>query len=220
MLLLMKTLILILVFYFTINGFSAEVEKPGTIIKILQKRYSRIRDLKMNFVQKYYASGRMKKTESGQVFLRRPDFMRWEYQNPHTKLFVSDGKTIYFYLVDENQVRKSLVKDAQSPLFPFFFLLGGKNFKKYFSKIKWAKENPFSPENKVLSVYIKRGSSKVTEILLEYHPFQMQMRRITIINRARVRNDFVFTNIKENTGLKKKLFEFEMPLNAEFYGIH
>ena len=104
MLLLMKTLILILVFYFTINGFSAEGEKPGTIIKILQKRYSRIRDLKMNFVQKYYASGRMKKTESGQVFLRRPDFMRWEYQNQHTKLFVSDGKTIYFYLVDEIQV--------------------------------------------------------------------------------------------------------------------
>jgi len=220
MLLLMKMLILFLFFHFTINGFSAENGNPETVVKILQKRYSRIRDLKMNFVQKYYASGRKKKTESGQVFLRRPDFMRWEYQNPRTKLFVSDGKTIYFYLADENQVRKSLVKDAQNPLFPFFFLLGEKNFKKYFSKIEWAKENPISPGNKVLSVYIKKGYSKVTKILLEYHPFQMQMQRITTTNRARVRNDFIFTNIKENIGLMKNIFEFKIPLNAELYGVH
>jgi len=220
MLLLMKMLILFLFFHFTINGFSAENGNPETVVKILQKRYSRIRDLKMNFVQKYYASGRKKKIESGQVFLLRPDFMRWDYQNPHTKLFVSDGKTIYFYLADENQVRKSLVKDAQNPLFPFFFLLGEKNFKKYFAKIKWAKENPIFPGNKVLSVHIKKGSSKVTKILLEYHPFQMQMQRITTTNRARVRNDFIFTNIKENIGLMKNIFEFKIPLNAELYGVH
>ena len=134
MLLLMKILIPILVFHLTINvdGFLAEDKKIETVVNILQKRYSRIRDLKMNFVQKYYAPGRVQKTESGQVFLRRPDFMRWEYREPFSKLFVSDGKTIYFYLPDENQVRKSLAKDVHYPLSPFFFFARGKKFKKTF----------------------------------------------------------------------------------------
>ena len=221
MLLLMKILIPILVFHLTINvdGFLAEDKKIETVVNILQKRYSRIRDLKMNFVQKYYAPGRVQKTESGQVFLRRPDFMRWEYREPFSKLFVSDGKTIYFYLPDENQVRKSLAKDVHYPLSPFFFLLGGKNLRKHFSKVKWAQRSAFFPGNKVLSVNFKKNASALAELLLEYQPIQMQMRRITIIDRARARNDFIFTNIKENTGLRKKLFEFKMPLNAEMYSV-
>ena len=98
-------------------------------------------------------------------------------------------------------------------------MLGGKNLRKHFSKVKWAKKSAFSPGNKVLSINFKKNVSELAELLLEYQPMQMQMRRITIIDQARARNDFIFTNIKENTGLRKKLFEFKMPLNAEMYSV-
>ena len=78
----------------------------------------------MDFVQSYGWPGRRPRTESGQVFLRRPGLMRWEYREPSGKLFLSDGETIHFYLPDRKQVRKVASAAAGIGASPFSFLLG------------------------------------------------------------------------------------------------
>src|SRR5215475_8074289 len=88
-------------------------------IDALQKKYSQIKDLKMDFVQNYQSPRHSPRTETGILYLRRPGMMRWEYQSPSQKLFVSDGKTIYFYLPDENQVQKVPVKESRDQRIPF-----------------------------------------------------------------------------------------------------
>lgn len=178
-------------------------------VAALQRKYSGMRDLQMDFVQKYGWPGRRPRTESGQVFLRRPGFMRWEYREPEEKLFLSDGETIHFYLPDRKQVQKSRVGRSRDRRLPFLFLLGRGNLKRDFSRIEWAREKPFFAGNKVLAATPGKAAGPVAEVLMEYDPGRMQLQRVALIERGGARNDFIFTNIRENAGLSKGLFDFQ-----------
>jgi len=188
-------------------------------VAALQRKYSGMRDLQMNFVQSYGWPGRQPRTESGRVFLRRPGLMRWEYREPAEKLFLSDGETIHFYLPDRKQVQKSRVARSRDRRLPFLFLLGGGNLKRDFSRIEWAREKPFFAGNRVLTATPGKGAGPMAEVLMEYDPGRMQLQRVALIERGGARNDFIFTNIRENAGLGKGLFEFQAPADLDAVGL-
>lgn len=188
-------------------------------VAALQRKYSGMRDLRMDFVQSYGWPGRRPRTESGQVFLRRPGLMRWEYREPSGKLFLSDGETIHFYLPDRKQVQKSRVGRSRDRRLPFLFLLGRGDLKKDFSRIEWAREKPFFAGNRVLAATPGKAAGPLAEVLMEYDPGRMQLQRVALIERGGARNDFIFTNIRENAGLGKDLFEFQAPAGVEAVGV-
>src|SRR5688572_25176607 len=84
----------------------------------LQKKYSQVRDLRMEFIQSYKSPRRAAKTETGTLVLKRPGMMRWEYKTPVEKLFVSNGKTVFFYLPQEKQLQKMKVKESRDQRIP------------------------------------------------------------------------------------------------------
>jgi outer membrane lipoprotein carrier protein len=195
-----------------------ENEFPSNI-DALQKKYSQMKDLRMDFVQNYHSPRHSPKTETGILYIRRPGMMRWEYQSPSQKLFVSDGKTIYFYLPEENQVQKTSVKESRDQRVPFLFLLGKGNLKKDFSKIEWARnEKPFFEGNQILYAYPKKDIDDFSRILMEFDPHSFQLQRITIFEVDGSKSEFVFTNIKENLGLNAQMFSFKVPKNVEVVG--
>ena len=188
-------------------------------VAALQRKYSGMRDLQMDFVQSYGWPGRRPRTESGRVFLRRPGLMRWEYREPSEKLFLSDGESIHFYLPDRKQVQKSRVGRSRDRRLPFLFLLGRGNLKRDFSRIEWAREKPFFAGNRVLAAVPGKAAGPLAEVLMEYDPGRMQLQRVALIERGGARNDFIFTNIRENAGLGKRLFEFQAPADVETVGL-
>ncbi|MDE2758439.1 MAG: outer membrane lipoprotein carrier protein LolA [Acidobacteriota bacterium] len=188
-------------------------------VAALQRKYSGMRDLQMDFVQSYGWPGRRPRTESGQVFLRRPGLMRWEYREPEEKLFLSDGETIHFYLPGRKQVQKSRVGRSRDRRLPFLFLLGRGRLKRDFSRIEWAREEPFFAGNRVLAATPGKSAGPLAEVLMEYDPGRMQLQRVALIERGGARNDFIFTNIRENAGLDKGLFEFQAPADVEAVGL-
>jgi outer membrane lipoprotein carrier protein len=194
------------------NNFSANIDA-------LQKKYSQMKDLKMDFVQNYQSPRHRPRTETGILYLRRPGMMRWEYQSPSQKLLVSDGKTIYFYLPDENQVQKTPVKESRDQRIPFLFLLGKGNLRKDFSKIEFARnDKPFFEGNQVLYAYPKKDIDEFSRILMEFDPHSLQLERITIFEVNGSTSEFVFRNIKENLGLNAQMFSFKVPKNVEVVG--
>lgn len=221
MLLQMKKLNLFAILFLTCvpSLLWAKDQRLEASIDALQKKYARMRDLHMDFVQSYGWPGRQPKAESGQVYLRRPGWMRWEYQEPQEKLFLSNGKIIHFYLPDRRQVQKSRVKNTRDRRIPFSFLLGRGNLKRDFSKIEWSRERSFFAGNRVITAYSRKNIDEFAEVLMEYDPVQMQMQRVAIIESGGARNDFIFTNIRENTGLSEKLFEFRAPAGVEVVGL-
>lgn len=189
-------------------------------VAALQRKYSRMRDLQMGFVQSYGWPGRQPRTESGQVYLCRPGLMRWEYLEPEEKLFITDGKIIHFYMPNRKQVQKSRVDRSRDQRIPFLFLLGRGDLKKDFSRIDWAREKPFFSGNRVLAATPrKKPAGPVAEVLMEYDPVGMQLQRVALIEDGGARNDFIFTNIRENTGFGKDLFEFRVPAGVKTIGL-
>ena len=74
------------------------------LAQALQQKYDAIKDFSTDFVHAY-RGGVLKKqlTERGQLLIKKPGKMRWEYQSPEQKLFVSDGVKIYSYLPTTNR---------------------------------------------------------------------------------------------------------------------
>lgn len=80
------------------------------------------RDLKGldgQFTQKVYdANGKLKESTSGRVAMSAPRLFRWEYLKPHPQLIVADGKKVWVYDPDLQQVtvRAQGVEEQNSPL--------------------------------------------------------------------------------------------------------
>ncbi len=50
---------------------------------------------------------------SGRIWLQGPDKMRWEYAEPEKQILVSNGRSIWYYTPDLNQVMTGSVKDMK-----------------------------------------------------------------------------------------------------------
>src|ERR1700743_3386703 len=69
----------------------------NALLKGIEHRYNSAKTLQVHFVESYSVQVRARKSESGQLTLRKPGRMRWDYSEPMGKLFVSDGKDVYLY---------------------------------------------------------------------------------------------------------------------------
>ncbi len=59
------------------------------LLKGVETRYNRARTVQVLFEQTYTVQGRPNRTESGELSLRKPGRMRWQYESPKGKLFLS-----------------------------------------------------------------------------------------------------------------------------------
>jgi len=190
--------------------------EPIASLEGLQKKYSQVRDLKMEFIQTQKSPRRAAKTATGTLVLKRPGMMRWEYKTPIEQLYVSNGKTVFFYLPQEKQVQKIKVKESRDPRIPFLFLLGKGNLKRDFSKVEWAPdEKPFFQGNRVILAYPKKGIDEFARILMEFSPQTFQLQRVTVIDVDGTTSEFVFTNIQQDVGTAAGVFDFKAPPGTE-----
>jgi outer membrane lipoprotein carrier protein len=181
----------------------------------LQQKYSRVRDLKMEFIQTYKSPRRAAETQTGTLLLKQPRMMRWEYKTPTERLYVSKGETVFFYLPQEKQVQKIKVKESYDQRIPFLFLLGKGNLKRDFSKVEWGQERPFFQGNLVILTYPKKGIDAFAKILMEFSPRTFQLQRATVFDVDGTTNEFVFTNIQQDVGTAAGVFDFKAPPGTE-----
>ena len=102
------------------------------LLKGIEQRYNRAQTLQVQFSESYSVLGRARKGESGELTLRKPGRMRWDYTDPAGKLFVSDGKDVYLYTPEGNRVEKTKLKASDDMRVPMAFLLGKLDFAKDF----------------------------------------------------------------------------------------
>jgi outer membrane lipoprotein carrier protein len=78
-----------------------------------------LKGLDGQFVQQVYdTNGKLKESSSGRVALSAPRLFRWEYVKPYEQLIVADGKTVWVFDPDLEQVtrRPQGVEEQNSPL--------------------------------------------------------------------------------------------------------
>ena len=136
--------------------------------------------------------------------------MRWEYRSPEEKYFISDGKTVYFYVPADRQVNKEAVKDTFDDRMPLMFLLGRSNLRTEFSQFELLTSKPFLDGTKVVRMSPKRKTD-LKELIMEVDPANYQIRRLLLAHSDGSRSEFIFSNIRTNTGVKASLFDFKVP---------
>ena len=78
-----------------------------------------LKGLQASFTQQVFDSnGKLKETSSGRVALSAPRLFRWEYAKPYEQLIVADGKRVWVYDPDLEQVtrRAQGAEEQNSPL--------------------------------------------------------------------------------------------------------
>src|ERR1700689_1733829 len=114
----------------------------NTLLKGVEQHYNRAKTLQVHFVESYTVQGRARKSESGELTLRKRGRMRWDYTAPSGKLFISDGKDVYLYTPEAKRVEKPKLKASDDMRAPLAFLLGKLDFAKDFRDFDVKPEGP------------------------------------------------------------------------------
>lgn len=121
-------------------ALAAQGRELKEVLKAVERRYNGTATLESQFEQRQLVGGRARRVEMGKLVLRKPGRMRWEYTQPAGKLFVSDGKWVYYYSPAEQRAEKAKLKEADDFRAPLAFLLGRLDFGRTFSDFEMKEE--------------------------------------------------------------------------------
>ena len=210
--------IFILSLLLTIALAGQEREHPRSRVQALaetiDRHYNSLQTLKADFNESYAGNG-LTRNESGTLLLKRPGKMRWDYQQPRPKLFLSDGKTAWFYVPGEQQARKAPVKSLDDLRSPLRYLLGKTKLEKEFDSLALATDiKPMESGNQVLRGVPKTMGDRVEMVELETSP-DGQIRRLIIHEVDGATTEFRFMRAEENIAVNDKQFQFSPPAGVE-----
>ena len=179
------------------------------LLESVEKRYNKANTLQVAFEETLSGTGRARVAESGQLTLRKPGRMRWDYTAPAGKLFLSDGKNIYYYNSSSKRAEKTKFKESEDMRAPLAFLLGKLDFDKDFTNFRAASH----PLGTMITADPKSDK-------LPYKQVQFVVDANAAIRELRVHGydnsllAFNFNNEKVNPPVSDKLFRFELPPGA------
>jgi Outer membrane lipoprotein-sorting protein len=191
---------------------AAEVSAADSIVDSLQKNYDATADFVADFRQETEVKNLNRTLKaSGKLSFKRPGRMRWLYDEPKGQFVLADGKYLYFYQPDQNQVIKSPLKNAFRGDIPLSFLLGLGNLKKDFNAtLKASEENQH-----VLRLEPKGEAGGYSEILLGVSKSSSDILWVSVRDAANNLTTLRFSNMRKAVGLKDALFQVQIPKGAD-----
>lgn len=180
-----------------------------TTLKRLQQRYDCSRSLQANFDETLNSPGGMARTRKGTVYFRKVGRMRWEFAAPSEGTVVSDGKTVYDYEKDLNQVVE-LPVDRALKSSATAFLLGLGNIRRDF-KVSMP---PVSAGDGLIHVILTpKGGGDTMELGLDPKSYDIVNFKLT--NQVGGVTELKFSDIRINLALDDSLFSFTVPDGAD-----
>ena len=192
----------------------------------LEKNYATLKDLKGEFKQVYSdAVYHRDSTSYGYVYFRRGGMMRWDYASPEKKAFVSDGKSLWVWEAESNQVIRNDLADANFST-GLEFLVGEVKIRDRFAvscatDADAKKMGSIDDHVLMLVPNIPQASFEYLLIIADSaaSTHSKNTRNNMLIREAMLvgdfgSNHFMFSNLKKNSNLAKKRFQFRTPKHA------
>ncbi len=180
----------------------------------VDRRYDHMHTLEARFTETYSGAGATR-TESGTLLLKKPGDMRWDYDQPRPKLFVTVGKTAWFFVPGERQARRTPVKQLDDLRSPLRYLLGKTKLEKELEGLSLAPDQkPENPGDVVLRGIPKGMRDRVPQTLLEIAP-DGRIVRIVVEELDGSVTEFRFLQQKENVQIADQQFRFVPPPGVE-----
>lgn len=186
---------------------------PGLdkLLDQVESHYNSVRTLQVQFEETISGPGRPRRSEAGELFLRKPGKMRWDYRTPQGKQFVSDGKNVYYYSPVSNRAEKVKLRETEDMRAPLAFLLGRLDFEKDFTNFTSKQVG----NETVVSATPKSDKMPYKHVEFAVSP-QREIRRLIVTGHDTATLTFRFANERMNPPLNDSLFKFELPKGAQW----
>jgi outer membrane lipoprotein-sorting protein len=185
------------------------------ILRQMDMAYQGVQSYRAEFEQESETKTfQRKRQSSGKVYFLKPSEMRWSYLHPEKREVYLSGERIHIYLPGRNQVIEQTLNDAMPGMAPARLFMGVDELIGSFL-VSLALDNDNEEAYCLRLTPKKKGAISVEEILLwlgkeDFLPLRTESRDV-LGNRTTL----VFRNREVNIPLKKDLFRFEIPPEAE-----
>jgi outer membrane lipoprotein carrier protein len=194
----------------------AQEKKPeaaATVVARVQRYYDSTKDLRAKFEQQLESPSRAPSKASGDVWLKKPGKMRWDYAKPEKQLIVSDGTTLWFYDPDDEQAYKQDLKGNTLPAQVSFLLGEGKLDKEFDASL--TKVEGLAPDELALKMVPKVGTTAYRYLVFVVDDKTGQVRRTIIYGQDGSTNRISFLEAQQNKGVDDGKFKFSPPAGTK-----
>lgn len=184
------------------------------VARRLENRLKSITTLRADFRQFYYSNSSPEPmTGQGQVFIRRPNRMRWEYSTPEKQIFLLKDNNFWLYFPEDKQLIKNA---AQSEVLEseVLGLLSG-NFS--LSERYRIEFNPFPSDRKnVYQLRLQPGEEgQFSYILLEIDRQTWLITKAVFFEPAGGKLEYHFSRMVTGRKIPEEIFDLRLPPDCE-----
>lgn len=187
------------------------VSHAATPAEELSELLGNITTMQANFSQTVLSGkGGVAQQTTGHMYIKRPGLFRWEVLRPSKQFVIADGRKIWLYDVDLEQVTVQKQAAGHSNT-PAMLLVGSipelvKNFRITHAKAK-------NPEQSAFVLKPISGGNLFRQVELRFHQGILQeMRLEDSLGQASV---VKFSQVKNNPTFSNKLFHFKPPAGVD-----
>ena len=189
------------------HAVASQAPSADDLAARLQKRYESIHDFTADFEQTYQGLLVKHATERGKVLLKKPSRVRFTYEKPEKKEFVSDGVVFRSYDPGNRTGTETPLPKGDEVSTALLFLAGRGNLTRDFT----AKMAAGAPAGELhLGLVPKSRQADFETLTLFVNAQSLALLGFRTTDQQGT-NTIRFTNLKENTGLSDRAFDFEFP---------
>ena len=190
------------------------------VVKQIQARYEKTKDLQADFVQKTRIEGFERPVvSSGKVYLKKPGRLRWDYLDPaHEEIYVNQDD-VRVYVPEHKQVLVGKLTQMAASQAPLELLQGAARLDESFDVAPTPGNERGTGGVRLITLFPKakepESSRNLQRIVVEVFPKTYFLRTVSLHEISGNVATFEFSELKPNVGLGNEVFDFKAPPDVE-----
>lgn len=189
------------------------------VVKQLQARYEKTKDLQADFTQKTMIEGFERPiTSSGKVYIKKPGRLRWNYLDPSIEDIYVNRDDIKVYVPEHKQVLVGKLTQMAASKAPLELLQGAATLEESFDIEPTPGKGRGVGGIRLLTLLPKsrkrEAERSLQRIVVEVFPKTYYIRTISLYEVSGNVANFEFSSLQANTGLANALFDLKLPADV------
>jgi outer membrane lipoprotein carrier protein len=193
----------------------------SALVHRFESAYRSSKTLQANFLETYFDSGKVVRSEAGVAYFAKPGKMRWEYVSPEPNLYLVDGKWSWFYVPADHTVTRTRARQSSDSRTPLALLAGEMKVSRICKTVTLDRSSSSLDAQGVVLRCDLRGSddtvpatqgvaaARGSYALFEVNRQSGELLRIVVVDSGGVQVEFQFSNWQFDPSLQASKFRFE-----------
>lgn len=195
-----------------------ERKEVQDVVKRLQARYEKTKDLQADFTQKTLIEGfERPMTSTGKVYIKKPGRLRWNYLDPSTEDIYVNRDDVKVYVPEHKQVLVGKLTQMAASKAPLELLQGAAKLEESFVVDPTPGKGRGVGGLRLLTLFPKgqEPTRTLQRIVVEVFPKTYFIRTVSLYENSGNVSHFEFSSLQANIGLGDELFDPKFPADVE-----